>query len=199
MADFLLAYSNTMTAEGGYSNVAADRGGETYMGITRKNFPEWPGWQIIDRHKGGVNQKSLDDMLADEPELQKMVRAFYQEKFWPVQFDQLDQDIANELFDTAVNQGLGSAIKYLQSALNLLNRNQKDYPNLPTDGGMGPVTIACYNSLIATQKYPSRSYNKIVKVLLKVMNYFQMKRYIDLVAKDESQEEFLFGWTERVI
>jgi len=199
MADFNYAYENTMTAEGGYSNVAADRGGETYMGISRKNFPDWGGWAIIDNYKGNVHQKSFSDMLSDNVQLQKMVRAFYKENFWHAQFDRLDQDVANEIFDTGVNQGLGTAIKYFQYSLNALNRNQKDYPNLSVDGGIGPLTLSNYDSLIATAKYPARSYNKVVKALLKLMNYFQMRRYMDLVQKDENQETFLFGWTERVI
>jgi lysozyme family protein len=199
MADFNYAYENTMTAEGGYSNVATDRGGETYMGISRKNFPDWPGWSIIDRYKGQVHQKSFNDMLADNVELQKMVRAFYNEHFWPSQLERLDQDIANEIFDTGVNQGLGTSIKYFQQALNALNRNQKDYPNLPVDGGIGPLSLSSYDSLMATAKYPGRSYNKVVKALLKLMNYYQMKRYLDMIEKDENQEVFLFGWTERVI
>jgi lysozyme family protein len=199
MADFNLAYANTMINEGGYSNVATDRGGETYAGISRKNFPDWLGWMIIDHYKGQINAKPLNDMLVDNVDLQNQVRAFYKERFWPVQFDQLDQDIANELFDTAVNQGLGTAIKYFQMALNFMNRNQKDYPNQVVDGGIGSITIACYNSLMSTKAYNGRSYNKLVKVMLKLLNFFQLNRYIDLMEKDESQEDFLFGWTERVI
>jgi len=109
-----------------------------------------------------------------------------------------DQDIANEIFDTGVNQGLATAIKYFQHSLNALNRNCKDYPNVPVDGGIGPLTLSNYDSLIATAKYPGRSYNKVVKALLKLMNYFQMNRYMYLVEKDENQEAFLYGWTERV-
>jgi len=199
MADFNLAYQNTMISEGGYSNVAADRGGETYMGISRKNHPHWLGWPVIDSYKGGVYSKTLSDVLFENSGLQKLVKTFYKESFWPAAFEQLDQDIANELFDTAVNQGLGSAVKYFQATLNILNRNQKDYPNVAADGAIGPLTLACYGSLLATKSYPARSYNKIVKVILKWMNFFQMKRYIDIVDKAEDQEEFIFGWTERVI
>lgn len=199
MADFNLAYQNTMISEGGYSNHANDRGGETYMGIARKLHPHWLGWPIIDSYKGSVYAKSLSDVLFENVELQKLVRSFYKESFWPASFDQLDQDVANELFDTGVNQGLGTAVKYFQKALNLLNRNQRDYPNVKEDGAIGPLVLASYQSLISTKNYPSRSYNKVVKVLLKLMNHFQMQRYIDLIESDEHQEDFLFGWTERVI
>lgn len=199
MADFNLSYTNTMINEGGYSNAAADRGGETYMGISRNTFPEWPGWAIIDNYKGNVYPKPFGEVLSDNKMLHDQVKAFYKENFWPASLDRFDQDIANELFDTAVNQGLGTAIRYLQASLNALNRNQKDYPDVKVDGGIGPVTLSCYDSLIATSKYPGRSYNKVVKVLLKLINYFQMKKYLDIIEKDPSQEDFMFGWTERVI
>lgn len=34
--------------EGGYANVLGDKGGETYMGISRVYWPSWPGWPVID-------------------------------------------------------------------------------------------------------------------------------------------------------
>ena len=37
--------------EGGYANVSGDLGGETYRGISRKNFPSWNGWEIVDEKK----------------------------------------------------------------------------------------------------------------------------------------------------
>ena len=37
--------------ESGYANVSGDLGGETYRGITRKNFPKWDGWKIVDENK----------------------------------------------------------------------------------------------------------------------------------------------------
>jgi len=200
MADFNLAYQNTMIAEGGYVNDPKDRGGETYMGISRANFPHWLGWPVIDSYiKNDLSGELLNAALKDNHSLQLQVRSFYKDQFWHPMFDQLDQDVANEIFDTGVNQGKSLGVRYFQAALNILNRNQADYPNAPTDGSMGAITLACYHSLIATQKYPSRSYNKIVKALLKLMNYFQMTRYADIVERDEDQERFIFGWTERIM
>ena len=45
MADFEKAYKRTMKNEGGafgYSNNPKDPGGETIMGISRINWPQWP-------------------------------------------------------------------------------------------------------------------------------------------------------------
>jgi len=43
--------NDTLKHEGGYANHSADKGGETYRGITRKNNPNWQGWKYIDEVK----------------------------------------------------------------------------------------------------------------------------------------------------
>ena len=45
---FSQAFAATMQHEGGYANVQGDKGGETYMGISRVYWPSWPGWPVID-------------------------------------------------------------------------------------------------------------------------------------------------------
>jgi len=200
MAKFDISFDKTIAAEGGYSNNAADKGGETYKGISRNNFPDWRGWNLIDNCKKrvGTSPEALNKELAGNFPLQQDVRTFYVEKFWLPNFEYLHQEIADELFDTAVNQGAGTAVKYLQKALNALNRNGSDYADIAEDGGFGSGTLSAYNALIATRKMPSRSEPAIVKVLLKMLNYFQMDRYMKIADKDPSQESFLFGWMERV-
>ena len=37
------AFVTTMQSEGGYVNNPKDPGGETYMGISRNNYPHWQG------------------------------------------------------------------------------------------------------------------------------------------------------------
>ena len=54
MAVFEKAFAKTIKAEGGYVNNPNDRGGETYMGVTRKNYPNLKLWIIVD------NAKSVD-------------------------------------------------------------------------------------------------------------------------------------------
>ena len=51
MADFKKALTETLRHEGGYVNDPKDPGGETYKGISRKNHPDWEGWNIIDEKK----------------------------------------------------------------------------------------------------------------------------------------------------
>ncbi len=44
MADFKKAFQILEKWEGGYSNHISDTGGETYKGITRKNYPKMSFW-----------------------------------------------------------------------------------------------------------------------------------------------------------
>ena len=56
MADFLKAFNKIIVNEGGYVNDKDDKGGETFMGITRKNHPniyhrdEKPSHELKNRH-----------------------------------------------------------------------------------------------------------------------------------------------------
>ena len=112
MANFKEAWSITSVNEGGYANVVGDHGGETYRGITRPNFPHWKGWPIVDAHKPLHHGAMINDVA-----LEKMVEDFYVDNFWkPIHGDTMtDQDLANQVFDMAVNAGVGEALKLLRS------------------------------------------------------------------------------------
>jgi lysozyme family protein len=96
------------------------------------------------------------------------------------------QNIANELFDTSVNMGQVIAATFLQRALNVSNRQQKDYPDLVVDGKIGPKTIS------ATNTHPR------IGQLFKLLNTLQGARYISICESNPSQEKYLTGWMERV-
>ena len=174
---------HTIELEGGYVNDKADKGGETYKGISRVHWPEWGGWSIIDEYKqiGGEFHKLIDG----NPEVQRMVYQFYYQNFMRP-FDQIKHyAISEELFDTAVNMGVGTAAKFLQQALNLMNRNGDIYKDLKVDGDIGPATIAAYKKADTD-------------VLLKVLNGLQFERYHSIVERDPKQERFFNGWMKRV-
>ena len=136
LVKYEIAFANTIDHEGGYVNRADDRGGETYRGITRKWYKDWPGWAVID----SVSDKST---LADILPLSIMVEEFYLHEFW----DKIKgyalghQGLADLQFDTAVHTGVPDANKYLQSSLNFCNRNQKLYDDLKVDGLIGGKTL----------------------------------------------------------
>lgn len=186
MAQFILAYNITMKIEGGYSNDPKDRGGETWKGISRKNFPDWPGWILIDRAK---SDPAFPKNLSAVVTLQDDVLTFYKHNFWDkLSLDQAqDQRIANELFDTGVNMGAGVASNFLQRTLNVTDRNQHDYSDLAVDGNVGPKTISVLNN------------HKSPDLILKVLNVLQGGKYIVIAEANPLQEDFFAGWLSRVM
>lgn len=196
MSNFTTAYDLTTAHEGGWSCNPADRGGETYKGIARKLHPGWKGWPIVDLLKEpGDSATDITETLAEDGELQMLVIDFYKEHFWDVlNLSKIaHQEVANEVFDTAVNQGAPTAGKYLQQALNLLNQNGKLHKDIVVDGNIGPVTLAAYDSIVVQLK--SRyGIDRVVSVMLKALNGLQFERYRAICANDPTQEVFFFGW-----
>lgn len=188
MADFKKAFSITMGHEGGYVFDPDDAGGETYKGISRKYNPAWFGWELIDEYDGNSD---FPQCLDDVEELQEMVEEFYKEHYWDVnRLDEIEsQMIATEMFDTGVNMGVRRAVKFLQEALNYLNRNEQNYPDLVVDGVIGPVTFAALNYIMA---------NDDVDILMTIMNVLQGKHYLDYMTKSPTQEKYARGWFKRV-
>ncbi len=188
MANFEEAFLKTMGHEGKYANDPLDFGGETYMGVSRRYWPDWDGWYIIDSLKSDPNFSSI---LNDNIELNNKVKSFYKINFWNTFLgDNInDQNIADELFDTGVNMSVYTAVKFLQKALNLLNNNGKRYPDIAEDGKIGPNTL---NTLESYMRQKDKSY------LLKVMNILQGCHYIESMERCSSQERFAFGWMDRV-
>lgn len=184
--EFIKAYVITLTSEGFYANHPNDRGGETFKGIARKFHPSWKGWVIVDEYKTKPNFPQNLYKVVDA--LDELTREFYYKEFWlKMKLDQIRyQPILNELFDTGVNMGPATAITDLQRSLNILNRNQKDYPDLKVDGQIGSVTINCVNN----HNYKKRIFN--------ALNAYQGKRYIEICEKDKSQEVFFAGWLNRI-
>ncbi len=188
MANFSDAYALTSAHEGGYVNDPVDRGGETYRGIARVHHPEWRGWKRIDAER---RNKGFPKSLNGDRTLQSNVRAFYKKAYWDrfIGDDIPDQAVANELYDTAVNMGVRRAVRFLQSSLNLLNRNQRDYKDLIIDGWFGEKSLMTLGALL---KKDRSSYS-----LVKMMNIQQGARYVEIMARDSSQERFARGWIKR--
>lgn len=184
MADFKKAYEIVRAHEGGYANDPNDRGGETYKGIARKSFPNWPGWNIVDYYKKLGKITSLNRDAG----LQEQVESFYKKNFWDILRLSMvqNQSIANELFDTGVNMGVGVAALFLQRSLNVTNRQGKDYNDLQLDGSIGAVTLSVLNN-----------HNRPLDVL-KTLNILQGAKYVSICEANPSQEVFYSGWLKRV-
>lgn len=188
MADFKNAFEKTSSHEGGYVNDPEDRGGETYRGIARRYHPRWSGWTFID---GLKNQAGFPDNLDTSSTLQTAVRSLYKKNYWDrIQGDAIsDEALAHELYDSAVNMGVARVVKFLQESLNILNRNQRDYPDISVDGNFGPTTLKTLKKLL---RKDGSSRN-----LLRLMNLLQGMGYIEIVRRDPTQEKYIRGWLNR--
>lgn len=120
MAHFDEEFEKVILAEGGYVNDPDDAGGETYLGISRKNNPKWDGWISIDQLKK-YHPKDFKKLLKQTSELTAKAKRLYKENYWDVlELDDIpSQGIAHQLFDTAVNMGVSSAIRIAQQVIGM--------------------------------------------------------------------------------
>lgn len=115
MTLFDTAFSDLISSEGGYVFDPRDPGGETKFGISKRSYPT-------------VDIKSLT--LAD-------AKAIYLRDFWQrAQCDKLPPSLAFDVFDAAVNSGIGQATRFLQRAVGVAD-----------DGVIGPVTLGAIQRL----------------------------------------------------
>lgn len=113
MSNFDQAFVDLLGHEGGYSNNPADPGGETNWGVT----------VTVARENGYVGaMKDMDQSVA---------KVIYAKKYWLPMFDQLPYPVALQIFDAAVNSGVGQAVRWLQRSVGVAD-----------DGKFGPVTLA---------------------------------------------------------
>lgn len=187
MAEFMEAYNITMGNEGGYSNDPDDAGKETMCGISRRYFPNWEGWKIVDQVKS--SNGNIDNLLKDTS-FKMLVAKFYKATFWDVFLgDEIEnQDVANELFDTGVNMGVKTAVTFLQKSLNVLNKNATLFPDLVEDGSIGNKTLIALKNLNRSD----------IHVLLIFMNVCQGQHYMEYMQKSPTQEKFARGWASRI-
>jgi len=187
MAEFNIAYKYLYLSEGYYVNSSFDRGGETFMGISRKFNPNNEIWAIIDGMKSKVG---FPGSLKTNDNLRHLVKKTYKALYWDK--NRLDdfksQEVANECLDIGVLNGTHTAGVYLQRIINIMNRNQKDFPNLLVDGRVGNITLGRINSF-----NPNDSL-----IIAKYLNVLQGNLFINLAEADLSQQNNIRGWSKRV-
>lgn len=162
--------------EGGskFTNHPNDRGGATRWGVTEQ----------VARAQG---------YTGDMRELPvETARDIYRVRYWTgPNFDQVHDRspaVAEELLDTGVNMGPTVAAKFLQRALNVLNRGATAYPDILVDGQIGHMT------LFALDQYLAKRGGDGVTVLLRMLNGLRAVRYIEIAEANPSQESFEHGW-----
>lgn len=168
--------------EGGYSSgqdkfSKEDLGGETYRGISRKYYPSWDGWEIVD-----INKPLKHNQIIKNTTLENNVRQFYDKYFYtPMKISKIDNLlIAGHVFCHGVNAGKKPSIKLLQKAIN------KTYSvNIAVDGIIGNETLKYTNG---------EQQEKLANELIEQRNQY----YKNIVNNKPSQKKFLNGWLNRV-
>lgn len=170
MAQFHIADAIVRKNEGGYSDRAADKGGETYCGISRRWHPRWPGWKIVDHYKPLEQGEIIHDAV-----LHGMVGDFYKAEFWDkIKADEINsQKVATFVYDWMVTSW-DDAVKALQKCA-----------GVKQDGVIGKVTISSVNA---------RDEAELMKKLITERKAF----YNSLAKNDPSQKANLKGWLNRV-
>ncbi len=153
-SDWGAAISFVLKEEGGYTVDQNDHGGETNFGISKRSYPN----------------EDIKNMTEER------AREIYKNDYWQAcHCDELPSPLAIAVFDSAVNQGTGGAIRCLQIALG----------NLAVDGVMGDATKAA-----AFKSGPT-----IVRRFLAQ----RMVRYVRTIMKDNTQEAFADNWSNRLM
>ncbi|HEY5289118.1 MAG TPA: glycosyl hydrolase 108 family protein [Caulobacteraceae bacterium] len=107
-----------LMSEGGYSNNPNDPGGPTNLGITQQTLSGWLGHPATVADVQGLTQATVEPLYETE---------YYN----AAHCQQLAAGVDLMIFDEAVNQGVGRAIRSLQQAV-----------GVTADGGFGPITLA---------------------------------------------------------
>ncbi len=163
MADFNAAFIPMMTKEGGYvlHTVKHDYGGQTFAGIARRYHPDWGGWRAIDQ--GNIEAAK------------QLVAGFYKKYYWDsIKGDLIkNQNIADVVFDYAVNAGVKTATRLLQAACQVI-----------VDGVFGQQTLVALQQADET-------------LFLLRFTLARITRRVFIVERDETQRKFLLGWLKR--
>jgi len=140
MANFNLYFPTLLKHEGGFVNHPSDPGGATNKGITLAVFRQ---------HGKDYNNDGKIDVADLRLLTDNDAKAIYKKLYWDaIRADQINnQQIAEILFDFAVNSGVRRAAQLVQKLV-----------NVATDGAIGPITVAAINAANQTQLY-----NNIIK------------------------------------
>ena len=174
MADFKTALNLILKNEGGYGNDKDDPGGETYKGIARNMNSKWNGWVTIDLLKHDAKfPKNLDAETA----LQDKVAAFYEVNYWDkILGDNItSQNIANSIFDFAVNAGTSTSSLLAQMVV-----------GVKADGVIGDQSIDAINTFEE-------------KLFLASFTIAKISRYISIVEKRPTSRKYFYGWIRRAV
>lgn len=190
----LRAYNKTvginhaMGVEGGrrYTDIKTDRGGKTRFGITEA---------VAKEHEFLWAKFGFNGVMSELPEA--LAFAIYEHAYWnKLRLDDIviiHPLIADRMLDIGINRGVGNAGMYLQRLLNVFNMQGVHYPDIKVDGDVGPKTIECLKALCLRRGHEGKC--NIVVGLMSLQN----NSYIAIAENNPTQEDFSFGWSNRVL
>lgn len=115
---FEVAINRVLGNEGGYVNDPDDPGGETIWGVSRRSFPNFNGGNF----KDATREQAIE---------------LYRTEFWQkVSADSLPMLMQFQATDFAVNCGISTAIRKIQTAAGVAD-----------DGHFGPVSFAAMKAM----------------------------------------------------
>ena len=182
--------------EGGFVDHPDDRGGATRFGIIES---------VARLHNYNGAMSVMPRSVAVE---------IYRWDYWnPARCDRIADmlppatlSLAELIFDEAVNSGVGSVGVSLQIALNALNRQQRDYPDIAVDGGIGRETTAALEKFIAARKSAGVenlafiiTSMRMTRIIFRSQPSDSLAVFSKAIAKEqEGQESFMNGLANRV-
>ena len=165
---FLQYLDSLFDAEGGYSFRAADRGGETNLGVT--DAQDGKVDRMVDVHGDGSLMVPIKELTREQAAI------VYRRNFWlPSHAEECPVPLDRLVFDVAVNSGTRCAIRTLQKALGALSK----------DGAWGPITsslVKSCNPFLTAQRFL----------------WYREQTYRGIVALHPDQGVFLRGWLNRI-
>lgn len=173
----------TIVSEGGskITNDPADRGGLTKWGITQTTWTAfresaWPLSVADSSHEAAVE--------------------IYARRYWFAPcFDKVSWvniPISQEMFDWGVTSGPSVPAKALQRALNVLNTQAADYPDITVDGNLGKM------SQFALTSFANRRGLEGLRYLFEMVQSQRRVFYIEIAERNKTQERFENGWQSRI-
>ena len=157
--------------EGGYVNDPDDLGKETYRGISRKFWPLWKGWPLIDAYK---KNPGFPDSIDKDQCLLAEVKDFYHENFWqPINLGLIvNENTVLQIFDFGINARIKTAVKLAQ-----------EIAGTKKDGILGHKTAFQINS------FGHRFTDLYIKG--------RILYYENITVKRPKNAKFLKGWIRR--
>jgi len=200
MASYEIAKNITLTNEGVYRK-GDKNDAETCFGINREKHPPEESpilkefWGIVDDWKRHLTKtESLEISLKNDVRLIQLRDSFYKSEYWDrIRGDEIkdeNQDLANQLFDSAVHNGIDFTVRCLQRCLGLLLKI-----DWKPDGKFGNVTLG-HVQRIEDEHDKSEASNYIT--LKKMLWSLRGDKFIELGEASEFHRSNQRGYFKRI-